>query len=105
MAEKIIKLTEADLHDMVKESVNTILKEDISNKYWMCEFEGKDGSTVWKMIYAKTHPGAFQHTFEMGARIGMEPKYETLRNATKEEVRDFKRIIKNRIKEKNEVIE
>ena len=104
MKKEIIKLTETDLHNIVKETVNKVLKEDTISQYWMCEFEGKDGSTIWKMIYAKSHPGAFQHTFEMGARIGMEPKYETLRNATKDEVREFKRNIKNRLKSKNEVI-
>jgi hypothetical protein len=37
----------------------------------------------------------------MGARIGLEPKYETLRETTKEEEREFKKIIKDRIKKKS----
>ena len=69
--------------------------------YWQCEFEDEKGNTIWKMIYAKSNPGSFKHTFEMGMRIGMEPKYETLRNATKEEFSAFKKMIKQRVKEKN----
>ena len=66
--------------------------------YWKCEFEGKKGERIVKTIYAKSHPGAFQHTFEMGIRIGLEPKYETLREATKEEEKEFKKMIKQRTK-------
>ena len=68
------------------------------NGYWKCEFEGKNGETVEKTIYAKTSHGAFEHTFEMGMRINMTPKYETLREATDEETKEFKNIIKKRIK-------
>ena len=68
------------------------------NGYWKCEFEGKNGETVEKTIYAKTSHGAFEHTFEMGMRINMTPKYETLREATDEETKEFKKLIKERIK-------
>ena len=68
------------------------------NGYWKCEFEGKNGETVEKTIYAKTSHGAFEHTFEMGMRINMTPKYETLREATYEEAKEFKKLIKERIK-------
>ena len=68
------------------------------NGYWKCEFEGKNGETVEKTIYAKTSHGAFEHTFEMGMRINMTPKYETLREATDEETKKFKKLIKKRIK-------
>lgn len=68
------------------------------NGYWKCEFEGKNGETVEKTIYAKTSHGAFEHTFEMGMRINMTPKYETLRETTDEEAKEFKKLIKERIK-------
>lgn len=68
------------------------------NGYWKCEFEGKNGETVEKTIYAKTSHGAFEHTFEMGMRINMTPKYETLKEATDEEAKEFKKLIKERIK-------
>ena len=68
------------------------------NGYWKCEFECKNGETVEKTIYAKTSHGAFEHTFEMGMRINMTPKYETLREATDEEAKEFKKLIKERIK-------
>ena len=68
------------------------------NGYWKCEFECKNGETVEKTIYAKTSHGAFEHTFEMGMRINMTPKYETLREATDEEVKEFKKEIKKRTK-------
>jgi hypothetical protein len=68
-----------------------------SNKcYWKCEFEANDGSTVCKTIFAKSTRGAFKHSFEMGVRIGMTPKYETLRNATAQDVKEFKKMIKER---------
>jgi hypothetical protein len=68
------------------------------NGYWKCEFGGKNNETVLKTIYAKTSEGAFRHTYEMGVRLGLEPKYETLRMATDEEAKEFKRMIKNRVK-------
>jgi hypothetical protein len=64
--------------------------------YWKCEFESSNGDTVSKTIYAKTSHGAFKHTYEMGIRIGMSPKYETLREATDKEVKIFKNEIKKR---------
>ena len=69
-----------------------------NNFYWKCEFESSNGDTISKTIYAKTSHGAFKHTYEMGIRIGMPPKYETLREATDEEVKEFKKIIKKRAK-------
>ena len=68
------------------------------NGYWKCQFENKNGEIIDKTIYAKTSHGAFEHTFEMGIRIGMTPKYETLREATDEEAKEFKKLIKERIK-------
>ena len=65
--------------------------------YWKCEFEGKDGDVVLKTIYAKTTTQAHKYTHEMGLRIGMTPKYETLREATLEEVKEFKKYIKSKI--------
>ena len=68
-------------------------------QYWKCEFEGKNGESVVKTIFARTTQGAFKHTFEMGVRIGLEPKYEMLREATDEEVKEFKKMIRKRVKE------
>lgn len=65
--------------------------------YWKCEFEGKNGETILKTVYAKTTRQAFKYSCEMGMRIGMTPKYETLREATKEEVKEFKKLIKSKI--------
>ena len=53
------------------------------------------------MIYAKTTTSAFKHCFQMGMRIGMSPKYETLQNATEEEVKELKKTIRKRVKENN----
>lgn len=69
-----------------------------NNFYWKCEFENTNGETVLKTVYAKTTRQAFKYTYEMGVRIGMTPKYETLREATDEEVKKFKKEIKKRIK-------
>ena len=68
------------------------------NGYWKCEFEGKNGKTNEKTIYAKTSHRAVEHTCEMSMRINMTPKYETLREATDEEAKKFKKLIKKRIK-------
>ena len=70
------------------------------NGYWKCEFEGKNGKTVEKMIIADTTRQALQQAFESGRYFGIEPKYETLRHATEKEVRDLKKTIKKRVKEK-----
>ena len=69
-----------------------------NNFYWKCEFEGANGETIIKTIYAKTTRGAFKHTYEMGVRIDMSPKYETLREATDEEAKEFKKEIRKRAK-------
>ena len=69
-----------------------------NNFYWKCEFEGANGETIIKTIYAKTTHGAFKHSCEMGIRIGMSPKYETLRKTTDEEVKEFKKEIRERVK-------
>lgn len=71
------------------------------NGYWKCDFEGRNGEIVSKMIYAKTTTSAFKHCFQMGMRIGMSPKYETLQNATEEEVKELKKTIRKRVKENN----
>ena len=73
----------------------------MKNGYWKCDLEGKNGEIIEKTSYAKTSHGAFKHTFEMGARIGMSPKYETLREATDEEAKIFKKTIKKRTKNKH----
>lgn len=65
--------------------------------YWKCEFEDKDGNTIIKTVYAKTTRQTFKYAYEMGLRIGMTPKYETLREATSEEVKEFKKMIKSKI--------
>ena len=65
--------------------------------YWKCEFGDKDGKTTLKTVYAKTTIQAFKYAYEMGLRIGMTPKYETLREATEEEVKEFKKYIKSKI--------
>jgi len=68
------------------------------NGYWKCQFENKNGEIIEKTIYAKTSHDAFKHTFEMGVRIDMSPKYETLRETTDKEVKKFKRMIRNKQK-------
>ncbi len=68
------------------------------NGYWKCQFENKNGEIIEKTIYAKTSHGAFKHTFEMGVRDGLEPKYETLREATDEEAKEFKKTIRKKAK-------
>lgn len=73
----------------------------MANFYWKCEFEGKDGKTELRTIYAKTTRQAFKYSYEMGVRIGLKPKYETLREATNEEVKEFKKMIGARVKAKN----
>jgi len=99
MKKENIKLTESYLHNIITESVKKVLNESGEGPYWYCEFEDKDGNVIQKIIFAKTTPGAFKHSMEMGVRIGMEPRYETLRGATKQEISAFKKMIKNRVKE------
>ena len=100
-----IKITKNDLHNIVNEVVNNIINESVNDSlskcYWKCDFEDKDGNITSEMIWAKTTPGAFKHAYEKSVRIGMEPKYETLRNATNKEVLEFKKMIKNRTKKDN----
>ena len=94
-----INLTETYLHKVLNETVSEMIKEEsgsLSKCYWQCQFEDKEGNKVWKMIYAKTTPGAFKHSMEMGTRIGMEPLYETLRNATTKEVKEFIKNMKQK---------
>ena len=105
MNKEIIKITESDLHNIIKESVNKIINEMMEEgPYWFCEFEDKEGNIIPKIVYAKSTPGAFQHSMEMGMRIGAEPKFETLRGATKEETIAFKKMIKNRAKSANDIV-
>lgn len=99
MEKQIVKLKESDLHTVIREAVNKIINEVKEGPYWYCEFEDGDGNITPKIIFAKTTPGAFKHSMEMGIRIGMEPKYETLRGATTQEIRTFKKMINKRAKE------
>ena len=102
-----IQLTETYLNRVIKESVNKVInesmRESLTKVYWKCEFEDKNGNTSWEMIYAKTTPGAFKHATEKAIKLGMEPKFETLRNATMPEIREFQKTMKNRVKNKGEV--
>ena len=68
------------------------------NWFWKCDFVDKDGLTVSKMLSASTTLGATKRAFETGRNFGLTPKYETIRKATKEEVAEFKKMIKSRIK-------
>lgn len=68
--------------------------------YWKCEFEGKDGSSIWKYIIADTPRQAKQQVFETSRYFDLKPKYETLVSATEKEIRSFKRMIKKRVKNK-----
>ena len=108
MSKQVVKINESDLRDIVNNAINMVLNESVSDSlskcYWKCDFEGKDGTITSEMIWAKTTPGAFKHAYEKSIRLGMEPKYETLRNATKKEVIEFKKMIKNRAN-KNSVME
>ena len=71
------------------------------NGFWQCEFLDQDGKSIWRMINAKTTTLAFKNTFEMGLRFKLDPQFETLRYATDEEVKAFKKMIRQRVKEKN----
>lgn len=73
--------------------------------YWKCDFEGRNGEIVSKMIYAKTTTSAFKHCFQMGMRIGMSPKYETLQNATEEEVKELKKLSEKELKKTTKKVE
>ena len=70
------------------------------NWFWKCDFVDKDGLIVSKMLSASTTLGATKRAFETAFNSGGEltPKYETIRKATKEEVAEFKKMIKSRIK-------
>lgn len=72
--------------------------------YWKCEFEDKDGSSVWKYIIADTPRQAKMQVFETSRFFGIKPKYETLTNTTEKEIRSFKRTIKKRAKEKSKIL-
>ena len=70
------------------------------NWFWKCEFLDKEGKSVWKMLSASTTLGARKRAFETAFNSGGEltPKYETIREATKKEVAEFKKMLKSRIK-------
>lgn len=70
------------------------------NGYWKCEFEDKDGNSVWKFIIADTLRQAKQQVFETSRYFGFTPKYDTLVSATEKEIRSFKRLIRARVKNK-----
>lgn len=68
------------------------------NWFWKCDFVDKDGVIVSKMLSASTTLGATKRAFETGRNFGLTPKYETIRPATSKEIKEFKTMIKNRIK-------
>ena len=96
MKKEIIKLTESDLHNIVKEAVNKIINEEAEGPYWFCEFEDNEGNVIPKIVWGTTTAGAFKACAEMGLYLKMEPRYETLRGATKNEVAALKRKCKRR---------
>ena len=69
-------------------------------RYWKCEFINKDGKSIWKTLSAKTTLEAERRVYEvtLNSNWELEPKYETLREATKKEDAEFKKMIKDRIK-------
>ena len=71
------------------------------NGYWKCEFKDRKGEVQLRTIYAKTTTSAFKHCFQVGIRLHLEPQYETLREATEDEVKELKTMIKKRVKEGN----
>ena len=55
MTKKLIRLTESDLHRIVKESVNKILNEigdTAKGQYMLGRLQRKDGSNSWRGSYA-----------------------------------------------------
>lgn len=68
------------------------------NWFWKCDFIDKDGQTVSKMLSASTTLGAKKRAFEVGRNFGLDPQYETIRQATNKEIKEFKEMIKKRIK-------
>ena len=70
------------------------------NWFWKCEFIDKDGNSVWKMLSASTSLGAKKRAYEVAFNSNgeLDPQYETIRPATSKEIKEFKDMIKNRIK-------
>ena len=68
------------------------------NWFWKCEFSDGGENSIWKMVSASTIYGARKRCFEVGLLNNLTPKYDTLRHATEEEVKEFKKMIKDRIK-------
>ena len=68
------------------------------NWFWKCDFIDNDGQTVSKMLSASTPLGAKKRAFEVGRNFGLDPQYETIRPATNKEIKEFKDMIKKRIK-------
>ena len=68
------------------------------NWFWKCDFIDGEGNTVSKMLSASTTLGAKKRAFEVGRNFGLEPKYDTIRQATDKEIREFKKMIKARTK-------
>lgn len=68
------------------------------NNYYICEFVDSNGVSEHRMLAATTSLGAEKRAFEVGLNNGLTPKYETIRVATKKEVSDLKKKIRNRIK-------
>lgn len=63
--------------------------------FWQCQFKTAEG-TVWRMLSAKTALQAKDAAFQTGFRLGIEPIYDSIRRATSTEIRDFKKMIKQR---------
>ena len=68
--------------------------------YWKCKFKDNEGNLIQKFIIADTTRQAKQQVFETSRYFKLDPIYETLELATDKEIRNFKRMIKNRIKKR-----
>lgn len=68
------------------------------NYFWKCDFIDKDGVTISKMLSATTTLGAKKRAFEVGRNFNLNPQYETIRPATNKEAKEFKDMIKKRVK-------
>lgn len=66
------------------------------NGYWKCDFENIEGKIEHRMIYAKTTASAFKHCFEVGIRFNLTPMYETLTEASENEIKELKENIKKK---------
>lgn len=67
--------------------------------FWICNFENSEGEVVSRIISAKTSTQADTMAFQTGLRLNLKPIYDSIRRATDKEVRDFKKMIKDRVKQ------